>query len=282
IARAVYPVRSIPHACSMPPASGSACPPLARPPETAGSAPRRPVAGPPTDIRRDRVVPGRPFQPARLPSAVVRVLVLVAQARQPVRRSPLLHAGLLTRLDDADRRHLERGAGLGGPGAAATRPWAARSAPGRTSRDRCGRRCRGLPGPRALGSTPHADRRILGKDAQPDLLDLVTAPGCPLELEVLRGVPHLGLEPPHELLHLAPRPALQLMPAAAGAVLPARFSGHAQPVVEVVDLPHDRDRRDPVLGVVALLNGASPVRLLDRAVSYTHLRAHETRHDLVC
>ena len=35
------------------------------------------------------------------------------------------------------------------------------------------------------------------------------------------------------------------------------------------------------LGLVLIL-GASQILISARSVSYTHLRAHETRHDLVC
>ena len=62
---------------------------------------------------------------------------------------------------------------------------------------------------------------VLGQHAQPDFLDLVAERGGPLELQVLRGVPHLRVEPRHELLHLPPGAALQLVPAPAGLILAA-------------------------------------------------------------
>ena len=70
------------------------------------------------DVRRDRVVPGGPIEPAGLPATAVGIVVLVAQARQPVRRGPLLRAGLpgagfLARLDAREvevvRVQIERG-----------------------------------------------------------------------------------------------------------------------------------------------------------------------------
>src|SRR5450756_3198472 len=44
----------------------------------------------------------------------------------------------------------------------------------------------------------------------------------------------------------------------------------------------DRHQREPRLLADLQLDGVCHVGVLPEAVSYTHLRAHETRHDLVC
>ncbi len=131
-----------------------------------------------------------PVEPARLPAGIV--VVLVADAGQPVRRRALVDHGhaverlgrLLVRREDRDARDLECRTGRRRRRARRPRP--------------------SLPGPAgstgALRRSPNDERLVLLEDAQPDLLDLVAEGGRPLELELLGRGLHLRFHPGDELL----------------------------------------------------------------------------------
>ena len=144
------------------------------------------------DVRGDGAVPGGAIQPPGLGPALV--IVLVADARQPVGRCAIVDTGLLVRRQDGDAGDLE-----GRTGRLRRRAPPAPGAGGRVVQPARLTRRRS-PGP--LCCLAHDDRCVLLQDAQADLLDFIAQRGGPFEFECLGGGLHLGLHPCDQGLHL--------------------------------------------------------------------------------
>ena len=176
------------------------------PPTRPASATRDPVAGRVrfADVRRDRPVPGRPVEPARLPAG------RRPRARRGSRAASRRPCPRRCRPRPARRRACptapRRPAGpstlvtsIAGPGreasaaaATAARPVRGAGQPATVRRVPAG----------ALGGPSDGDRGVLLEHPQPDLLDLVAEGRRALELELLGGRLHLGLHPGDERLDL--------------------------------------------------------------------------------
>src|SRR5450756_2942402 len=73
------------------------------------------------------------------------------------------------------------------------------------------------------------------------------------------------------------------VPALAARVLDRYFlPGGREPGAPYAPVPRLRLRQDRRAQELAVMANFCEVWLAKQAVSYTHLRAHETRHDLVC
>src|SRR5450759_1794807 len=66
-----------------------------------------------------------------------------------------------------------------------------------------------------------------------------------------------------------------------------RSQGHVQPhhrhtIIAIYGMLYPCPKLPPVANRTGIKNGQDDLVTLLMSVSYTHLRAHETRHDLVC
>src|ERR1700751_5050152 len=124
----------------------------------------------------------------------------------------------------------------------------------------------------ASGRSRRLRRSLLERlQVAPQVLDLVAELRGVLESQLLGGEVHLLLERDHELLELLARHPLDLRRAA-----PPPRGGHRRRLElkqlrDVRDALGDRLRHDPVLLVVRDLDGAAPVRLVERLLDRLRL-----------